>query len=122
MTSPYDTDLGPTLIPDAMRTIRMNQTPLCHRTLTPDPHPRYLFDRTRISDAELAELAEVAASPPGGIVAVSDPAAITRLGTGSPCIGSRCALWVGMPGKNGICADNPDRIRDDPAVGDAKEK
>lgn len=47
---------------------------------------------------------------------------VKGMGTGSPCIGSRCALWVGMPGKNGICADNPDRIRDDPAVGDAKEK
>lgn len=29
MTSPYDTDLGPTLIPDAMRTIRMNLSTPC---------------------------------------------------------------------------------------------
>lgn len=104
----------------------MPTTPLCHRTLGHDPHPRYLYDRSRVSEAEIAALA---ADQPTGIVGLSTSpcAAITRISSASPCIGSACALWVpevhpadfrrhrflrpegdatGTPTGRGVCADN----------------
>lgn len=111
----------------------MPTVPTCHRTLAPDPHPRYLYDRRRVSEAEIEQLRR---EPPGAILAVSDPAAITRLGGGCPCIGSGCALWVpetrtvfgnarptarDAPTGEGHCADNPKVVRADPAA-DAKKE
>jgi len=120
----------------------MPTPPLCHRTLGHDPHPRYLYDRSRASDAEIAKL--VAAQPNDlvGLSSAPSAAAITRLSSASPCLGSACALWVpevryesglspqlvlsdstfGRTGR-GYCADNLRRAAwEDPARGQESAK
>ena len=91
--------------PDAMRTIRMNQTPLCHRLLR--PHTPVPVSR----DEEVNTLNRI----------LADRGAMG-------CVGSGCALWVpevrmvhGAASYRertgeGWCADNPKVVRPDPVL------
>ena len=90
----------------------------CHRTLTPDPHPRYLYDRSKVSEEEMEEL--MTGAP---LVPVSGTVSIVRLSSASPCLGSACAMCVRQGGLGyGVCADNLRAVPwGDPALPKNKE-
>lgn len=92
-------------------------TPTCHRTLGPSlAPPKYLIQRGAIDHESVAALLRDSDSMP--IERSITMSLLPEPAHGRPCLGSQCALWNGVPGKNGYCADNPDRIRDDPAGDD----